>query len=101
MGCPACCAPRRDDVEEVANSAVKEEQIETRLASIESDWAAFNLVGATRGRAAARRALCPALANTLGPACGASFRRVLCWLTRAACCLFPRLPAPCPSAVLC
>ena len=31
-------------MEEVANSAVKEEQIETRLASIESDWAAFNLV---------------------------------------------------------
>jgi hypothetical protein len=34
----------RDEVEEVANSAVKEEQIEVKLAAIESDWAAFNLV---------------------------------------------------------
>ncbi|KIZ06068.1 Dynein gamma chain, flagellar outer arm [Monoraphidium neglectum] len=33
----------RDEVEEVANSAVKEEQIEVKLAAIESDWAAFNL----------------------------------------------------------
>jgi len=37
--------PRREEVEEVANSAVKEEQIEVKLAAIESDWAAFNLVG--------------------------------------------------------
>jgi hypothetical protein len=34
----------RDEVEEVANSAVKEEQIEVKLAAIESDWAALNLV---------------------------------------------------------
>jgi hypothetical protein len=34
----------REEVEEVANGAVKEEQIETKLAAIESDWAVFNLV---------------------------------------------------------
>ena len=41
----------RDEVEEVANSAVKEEQIEVKLASIESDWAAFNLVRRLRAGA--------------------------------------------------
>ena len=30
----------------MANAAVKEEQIEVKLAAIESDWAAFDLVGA-------------------------------------------------------
>jgi hypothetical protein len=35
----------REEVEEITNSAVKEEQIEIKLAAIESDWAALNLVG--------------------------------------------------------
>lgn len=39
----------RDDLEEITNSAVKEEQIEIKLAAIESDWAALNLVSLTAG----------------------------------------------------
>jgi dynein heavy chain len=34
----------REEVEEIAGAAVKEEAVETKLAAIESDWAAFNLV---------------------------------------------------------
>jgi dynein heavy chain len=34
----------RNEIEEVANAAVKEEQIEVKLAGIESDWAALTLV---------------------------------------------------------
>lgn len=34
----------RDDIEEITAAAVKEEQIEGKLAGIESDWAAMNLV---------------------------------------------------------
>lgn len=34
----------REEVEEIASAAVKEEAVETKLAAIESDWAAFNLV---------------------------------------------------------
>jgi hypothetical protein len=34
----------REELEEITNAAVKEEQIETKLAVIESDWAALNLV---------------------------------------------------------
>ena len=42
----------RDDMEELTNSAVKEEQIETKLATVSADWAEINLVFAdykTRG----------------------------------------------------
>jgi hypothetical protein len=35
----------REELEEITNAAVKEEQIETKLADIESDWSALNLVG--------------------------------------------------------
>jgi len=36
----------REELEEITNAAVNwEEQIETKLAAIESDWAALNLVG--------------------------------------------------------
>lgn len=34
----------RDELEEITGAAVKEEQIEVKLAAIESDWAALNLV---------------------------------------------------------
>ena len=34
----------RDDMEELTNSAVKEEQIETKLATVGLDWAEQNLV---------------------------------------------------------
>ena len=34
----------RDDMEELTNSAVKEEQIETKLATVALDWAEQNLV---------------------------------------------------------
>eukprot|EP00983_Pelagomonas_calceolata_P097114 1158208-Pelagomonas_calceolata.AAC.34 len=42
----------REEVEELTGAAVKEEQIETKLASIQADWATINLVFAdckTRG----------------------------------------------------
>ncbi len=38
----------REELEEITNAAVKEEQIETKLAVIESDWAALNLVSSIR-----------------------------------------------------
>jgi dynein heavy chain len=34
----------REEVEEITTAAVKEEQIETKLASIEADWVTMNLV---------------------------------------------------------
>jgi dynein heavy chain len=34
----------REELEEITTAAVKEEQIETKLAGIESDWVALNLV---------------------------------------------------------
>ena len=43
---PTTAIRRSEDVEEIATAAVKEEQIETRLNAIESDWAALNLVRA-------------------------------------------------------
>ncbi len=42
----------REEVEDLTNAAVKEEQIETKLAAIQLDWSAINLVFAeykTRG----------------------------------------------------
>jgi dynein heavy chain len=36
----------REELEEITTAAVKEEQIETKLAGIESDWVALNLVSA-------------------------------------------------------
>jgi len=36
----------REEVEEITTAAVKEEQIETKLASIEADWVTMNLVRA-------------------------------------------------------
>jgi dynein heavy chain len=39
----------REELEEITTAAVKEEQIETKLAGIESDWVALNLVSAHCG----------------------------------------------------
>lgn len=49
----ATCPLPREEVEEVANAAVKEEQIETKLAAIESDWAVLNLVRRAAGATSA------------------------------------------------
>jgi hypothetical protein len=59
---PRPCPCNREDIEELAGSAaVKEEQIEVKLAAIEAEWATTNLIFAGGPAGWAATTLLPAL----------------------------------------
>lgn len=58
----------REELEEITNAAVKEEQIETKLAAIESDWSALNLVGLEQP-CRSERHICLGQSGVAAPVC--------------------------------